>query len=141
MMLKPSKCRSFSLKSGKPTEIEFFVDNTPIPSIAQEEQKFLGRILFFEGKSQECYNLLKEKIKDKIENLDKTEVRSEFKVEIYKIYILPSIRFLLTIHDLPKSYLIKLDTFTNQYLKTWAGLPRCATTAILHLHSLRYQTD
>ena len=27
----------------------------------------------------------------------------------------------------------KLDTFTDQYLKKWAGLPRCATTSLLHL--------
>ena len=72
-------------------------------------------------------------IKDKIENLQKTAIRNEFKIEIYQIYILPSIRFLLTVHDIPKTYLLQLDTMVNQYLKTWAGLPRCATTAVLHL--------
>ena len=70
-----------------------------------------------------------------MDNLDKTAVRPEFKLEIYKIYILPSIRFLLTVHDLPQTYLLKLDSMANQYLKRWAGLPRCATTAILHLDS------
>ena len=104
-----------------------------MPSIAEEEQKFLGRVLFFSGKSQDCYNLLESTIKEKLENLDNTAVRSEFKLEIYQIYILPSIRFLLTIHDLPKTHLSKLDTMADQFLKKWAGLPRCATTAILHL--------
>ena len=28
-----------------------------------------------------------------------------------------------------------LDSMANQYLKRWAGLPRCATTAVLHLDS------
>ena len=41
----------------------------------------------------------------------------------------------MTVHDLPQTYLLKLDSMANQYLKRWAGLPRCATTAILHLDS------
>ena len=32
-------------------------------------------------------------------------------------------------------YLSKLDTISDQYLKKWAGLPRCATTAVLHLNT------
>ena len=135
MKLKPSKCRSFSIKSGAPEIVHFDIEGYKVPSIAEEEQKFLGRVLFFSGKSQDCYNLLETSIKEKIENLDKTAVRNEFKLEIYKIYILPSIRFLLTIHDVPKTHLLKLDTMADQYLKKWAGLPRCATTAILHLNT------
>ena len=68
-------------------------------------------------------------------NLEKTKVRNEYKLEIYKMYILPSIRFLLTVHDLPTTYLHKLDTFTDQYIKKWAGLPRCATTSLIHLNT------
>ena len=49
------------------------------------------------------------------------------------MYILPSLRFLLTVHDLPMTHLRKLDTMVDQYLKRWAGLPKCATNAILHL--------
>ena len=51
------------------------------------------------------------------------------------MYILPSIRFLLTVHDLPQTHLTKLDTMSDQFLKKWAGLPRCATNAILHLNT------
>ena len=76
---------------------------------------------------------MQQNIKERLENLNNTAVRSEFKLEIYQIYILPSIRFLLTVHDLPITYLTKLDTMADQYLKKWAGLPRCATNAILHL--------
>ena len=135
MMLKPSKCRSFSLKSGRPEKENFKIGEHPVPSIADEEQKFLGRVLFFSGKSSECFKLLQENIKERLENLEKTAIRPEFKLEIYHIYILPSIRFLLTVHDLPYTHLYKLDTMADQYLKSWAGLPRCSTTAILHLNT------
>ena len=49
------------------------------------------------------------------------------------MYILPSIRFVLTVHDLPMTYLKKLDTFSDKFIKKWAGLPRCATNTIIHL--------
>ena len=52
MKIKPSKCRSFSLSSGKPNIIQFNFENYNIPSISEEEQKFLGRVLFFTGKSR-----------------------------------------------------------------------------------------
>ena len=135
MRIKPSKCRSFSLKSGKPSIIPFKIGEDIIPSIAENEQKFLGRVLFFDGKSEQCFKYLESKILEKIENLDTTLIRPEYKLEIYSIYILPSIRFLLTVHDLPKTYLEKLDRKTDQYLKKWAGLPRCATPAVLHLNT------
>ena len=51
MMLKPSKCRSFSLKGGKPAKEIFKINDHPVPSIADEEQKFLGRVIFYSGKS------------------------------------------------------------------------------------------
>ena len=130
MKIKASKCRSFSLTSGKPSKIKFNFEGSEIPSIANEEQKFLGRILFYNGKSEECFSLLKETIQTKLENLNKTSIRNEYKLEIYQMYILPSLRFLLTVHDLPQSYLLKLDTMTDQYIKSWAGLPRSATNNI-----------
>ena len=42
---------------------------------------------------------------------------------------------MLTVHDLPQTYLAKLDVKADQYLKKWAGLPKCATNAILHLNT------
>jgi len=135
MKIKPSKCRSFSIKSGSPETLHFDIEGYKVPSIAEEEQKFLGRVLFFSGKSSECFDLLESKIREKLENLNKSAVRNEFKLEIYKIYVLPSIRFLLTVHDLPITHLEKLDAVADKYLKNWAGLPRCATTAILHFNT------
>ena len=62
MKIKASKCRSFSLRSGKPSILKFNFEGNDIPSISDEEQKFLGRVLFFQGKSEECYNLLNDVI-------------------------------------------------------------------------------
>jgi hypothetical protein len=102
MKIKPSKCRSFSIRSGKPSKVNFSIEGNNVPSIQDEEQKFLGRVLFYDMKSEDYFKLIKQSIEKKISNLEKTHVRDEFKLEIYNMYILPSIRFLLTVHDLPK---------------------------------------
>ena len=46
MRLKPAKCRSFSIRSSVPSRINFAIGETEIPNIFQEEQKFLGKLLF-----------------------------------------------------------------------------------------------
>ena len=46
MRLKPAKCRSFSIRSGVPSRINFTISETEIPNIFQEEQKFLANFYF-----------------------------------------------------------------------------------------------
>ena len=41
MKLKPSKCRGLSIRSGKSENISFHIGNHRIPSICEEDQKFL----------------------------------------------------------------------------------------------------
>ena len=53
---------------------------------------------------------------------------------MYSNYLLPSKRFILTVHNLTTTSLEKLDRLTDKYVKQWAGLPPSATNAILHMH-------
>ena len=133
MKLKPSKCRSFSISSGKPTDVPFFIGNDRVPSIRDEEQKFLGKLLFFSGKSEETFNLIKDTFKEAMDNIENSSVRNEYKLWIYSSYLLPSKRFLLTVHTLTDTQLRKLDVFTDKYIKKWAGLPPSATNAVIHM--------
>jgi len=132
LTLKPSKCRSFSLQSGKPTNITFLIGDNRIPSIEEEDQKFLGRMLFFSGKESDKLSYLTNILQSKLDNLNKVPIRHEYKLAIYKRYLLPSLRFLLTVHDLTKSSLTHLDNVAEKMLKLWAGLPKCATRQIIH---------
>ena len=76
MKLKPSKCRSFSIKSGKPSIINFKIGDNLIPSIYHEEQKFLGKVLFFNGKSEDTFNYMKSEIKVRLDRIEATEIRN-----------------------------------------------------------------
>ena len=133
MKLKPSKCRAFSIRSGKPSIVPFYIGNQPIPSIAHEEQKFLGKVIFFSGKSKDTLNYLHDTFKERLDHIDNTQIRGENKLWIYEKYFLPSIRFLLTVHDLNVTNVEKLDALTHRYLKKWAGIPKCGTNLIFHM--------
>ena len=133
MRLKPVKCRSFSIRAGEPSRINFSIGEAQIPNIFEEEQKFLGRLLFPLQKSSDTFNYIKNEFESKLENIQSLLIRDEYKLWIYKHYFIPSIRFLLTVHQITKSNLKKLDTFTDKFVKKWAGLPPCATNAALHL--------
>ena len=51
MQLKPSKCRNFSVSSGKAEKVPFSIGDSPVPSIADEDQHYLGAKVFFLGNS------------------------------------------------------------------------------------------
>ena len=91
MKLKPVKCRTFSIKSGSPADLNFSIGDKKIPTIFHEEQKFLGKVLFPLGKSSDTFKLVKTELFNKLENLDKTLIRKEYKLWIYQNYLIPSI--------------------------------------------------
>ena len=132
LKLKPSKCRSFSLSSGKPSIIHFTIKNSLVPSIAEEDQHYLGAKVFFLGKESEVVKELSTRTKSTLDNMDKTAVRSEYKLAVYSRYLLPSMRFLLTVHDLNLTSRRSLDSLCDKYLKKWTGLPKSGTNIILH---------
>ena len=100
MRLKPSKCTSLSIASGKSKDVPFYIGDFLISSIKDKEQKFLGKLLFYSGKSEETFNHIKEAFKTAMDNIEKAMVRNEYKLWIYKEYLLPSKHFLLTVHNL-----------------------------------------
>ena len=102
-------------------------------NIRDEGQKFLGKLLFFKGKSEETFNLIKKTFLEGIENIEKAMVMNEFKLWMYKHYLLPSKRFMLTIHVLTDTHLKLLDTLTDKAIKKWSGLPPSATNALIHM--------
>ena len=105
MKLKPSKCRSVSVSGGKASDIPFYIGDYRIPSIKDEEQKFLGKVLFFSGKQDDTLTLIHDTFMEGLERINKSLVRNEFKLWMYSNYLLPSKRFLLTVHSLTSTSL------------------------------------
>ena len=132
MQLKPSKCRSFSISAGKPSKINFFIGDKIIPSISDEDQHYLGAKVYFQGKESEVLEDMTNLISKKLKNLDDTLVRNEYKLAVHARYLIPSLRFILTVHDLTPTSLRKLDTLCDKFAKKWAGVPRSGTNVLIH---------
>ena len=84
------KCRSLSISNGKAKDVPFHIGDFRIPSICDKDQKFLGKLLFFSGKSEDVFSLKKDTFVEAIDNIEKALVRDEYKLWIYSEYLPPS---------------------------------------------------
>ena len=82
MHIRPSKSLSLSIQSGSSEDVPFHIADNRIPSIRDEEQKFLGRLLFFSGKSEETFKHTYEILKEALEHIEASLIRSEYKLWI-----------------------------------------------------------
>jgi hypothetical protein len=90
LKLKPVKCKSLSIVSGKPTPIIFQLGDNEVNSIKDDPHKFLGSHLSFSGKQEDVFDHVRTHICNRLEHIDKLLVKGEYKVKIYKNYLLPS---------------------------------------------------
>ena len=133
LKLKPGKCRSLSVKAGKSVELVFSIGEAQIASILHDRcHKFLGGIYTFDFASTSIVAVIRDKLSGQLKNIDNLLVRSEYKARIYADYLLGSLRFILSVHDLNRSQLNDLESLTHSYLKRWLGLPRGASWALVH---------
>jgi hypothetical protein len=133
LKLKPSKCRSLSLVAGLPTDIKFTITGNPISTLQDKPHKFLGSQITFTNNQRDILNHIRHHFVIKLDRLDNLLIRDEHKTAILRDYLLPSSRFILTVHELSKTSLNILDAICHRYMKSWTGLKRSTTPAILHL--------
>ena len=99
LVIKPKKCRSLSILGGKTTNIEFNLrdvvlnEDIGIASVIEQPLKFRGSEVCGVNTPSEMFVSLYDKLKQKLENIDKSSLRGEFKTTIYSRYALPSLRF------------------------------------------------
>jgi hypothetical protein len=131
LVLKPRKCKLLSIKAGCSVAEEFKLEDYTMARIRDDPyMKFLGGYITYKGKG--VPGVIKGKMEHRLENIDKCLVRDEHKVRIYKEYFLPANRCILSIHDLTKTDLRKLDALANRYLKSWLGMPQGSSFLPVH---------
>ena len=122
------------MHGGTPTPVPFLIGSSVVETLNEGHHKFLGSQIFFSGKTSEVFNFIKDDVNTKLQRIDALLIRPEYKLSIYSRYLLPSIRFMLTVHTLQKSHLDSLDTLTDGYVKKWLGIPsRGANIALVHI--------
>ena len=88
------------------------------------------------------FAFLNSKLKAKLENIDSSTLRGEYKVNIYSRFALPSIRFYFSVHQIHKTHMSKLDDMARKYLKKWLGIQTNGVTdvSIFHPYMLNIKT-
>ena len=115
LVLKPSKCRSLSITSGKPSNNTFTLKNPDnddlihLKTLEDDPFKFLGCTITFRNTAADNFKVLNDMLNGKLENLNNCLVRGEYKVAIYSRYLLPSLRFHMSVHNIHQTQLDKLD--------------------------------
>ena len=117
LKIKPAKCRSLSLSRGSSVANVFTVEKEEIPTLDNEAHKFLGSLITFNNTSSDVADYLSDKIQTSLVNIDSCLVRNEYKLQVYVRYLLPALRYDLTVNDVCSSHLAKMDALTNRFLK------------------------
>ena len=142
LTLKAPKCRSLSIQGGKISNISFSLDNSGNPvnilSVLEKPMKFLGSEVTGDNSQSAMFASMKTKIETKLENINKSTLRGEYKLNIYSCYALPSMRYFMSVHYINKTQMDQLDRLVRKYLKLWLKIPKNGVTdaAIFHPYIL-----
>ena len=139
LLFKPSKCRSLSIIGGRVDgEKSFFLqagsDKVYLKTMEDDPHKFLGSTITSKNTPADHFAFLKTKLEEKLENLDKSLVRGEFKVAVYSRYVLPSLQFHFAVHNIHKTHMDILDSLARKFLKSWLGFPKRGATDLGIFH-------
>ena len=136
LTLKRSKCCCMSICRGCPTEIDFSINGSTIHKVKEKPEKFLGSWLTFNMKTADAFTFVKEKLNHMLSCINGSHVRDEFKIAVLTRYSLPSLRYVLTVHDLTNTQLSTLDGMTTKQLKAWLNIPAHGATLAIREFSI-----
>ena len=133
LTLKPVKCKTLSIRSGRPDNCTFAIGDDVVKSLQEAPKKFLGSTITFRGKTKEAFDGVSEKLTCFIQNIDSSQIRKEYKLHVYIDYVVPSLRFMLTVHEICDNQLQQLDHIHTNAIKSWLGL-------VIHAPPLPFST-
>jgi len=134
LSFKPSKCVSYLFDGHSYRKEGIQLSGGSTRSITEGGTKFLGKSLDVSLSATKA--AAKKKMTDKLSNLltsvDTLPIRGEYKLWLYRNYIVSLLRFHLSVDAITNNAIRKLENLATRYLKKWLALPRSATRAILY---------
>ena len=96
--------------------------------------KFLGQLQTSSQKSKSCKsgNKFIDLFQQKLESLDQVRVRGEYKLWVYKHYLVTSFHFVMAVDPILDSAIKKMQAAALRKIKQWLNLSRCFTSYALH---------
>ena len=89
LTLKPVKCKSISIRSGKSDDCTFAIGDVVIKSLKDAPEKFLGSNITYKGRSKDIYDIVKNKLEGMMENIKKCFILDIYSIchSIYEIHV------------------------------------------------------
>ena len=128
LVLKNRKCRSLSLVLRKAVKREFHLKDTctenpvNISSVLDKPFKFIESEITGENNSTEMFESTKSKLEDKLNNVNNFTLRGEHKLKTYSRSTLSSKRYYLSVRQINKTHMNKLEDVARKYLKLWLSI-------------------
>ena len=113
--------------------------NILIDSVIDKPSKFLGSIITGSYTPSAMFAQSISKQESKLTNIDISTLRGEFRLNTYSRYVLPSMTYFLSVHQMHKTHMDKLDDMAKKYIKRWLGIKKhgVSDTAIFHPYMLK----
>ena len=133
--IRPDKCYSLVYDGKAATRFPCITaSGGSITSIVEKSTTFLGSIVACNSKSRKkvancAFSTI---LTTHLQGLDRAPVRGEYKVWMYRRYVIPSLHYELSVNGTTVSISRKLNLLATRYLKKWLGLCRSTTVAVIH---------
>lgn len=139
LFIRPDKCFSYVFDGknvkGKTT---FSIGGGVTKNIKENPTKFLGsRVCSSQRAAKKVAGKeFHQHFSKCINRLNTSHIRGEYKVWIYKRYLVPSLQFKLAVDGLPVTIIKKSNALASKFIKSWLGLTRSTTVAVIHHPSI-----
>jgi hypothetical protein len=136
MRAKIPKCHSMAIQSssGRCIDPKLQLAGGTIPYAGSGPVRFLGMQVHVPHNAAQAKETLTRRLQEMMRKVDSCPVTRHQKLRLYKASVCPRLSWLLTIEDLPITWVERhLEATATKYLKKWAGLAKSANTAILYL--------
>ena len=128
MKAKVPKCHSLALQASTGRVVN------PHLFIASEPVRFLGMRIEVPHDIAKTKQDLVTNLQRRLDLVNCCPLTRRQKLKLYRAGVCPRLSWLLTIEELPISWLEKhLDSIATKYITQWAGLAKSANTALLYL--------
>ena len=121
LSFKPVKCVSYLFDGLKIIPQGISLSKGATRSIVEGETKFLGKII--DVSISATKKVAGARVKARLTNLlsatDSLQIRGEYKLWIYRNYIIPLLRFTLCVDSVSVSTISQLESTATRYLEKW----------------------
>lgn len=122
--IRPDKCYSLLYDGKVATRLPcIIVGGGTTTNVVAKPTTFLGSIVTCSSSSRkkESNSALSSTLPSYLQHLDNTPVRGEYKVWMYRRYVIPSLHYKLSVNGASIYITKKLNSLATRYLKKWPG--------------------